>query len=661
MTIFSNERAGGVNDIAIQGDVKEVPAGDLFADMGRTGLKRSVGTIDEEFLPALRGRKAVGVFKEMSLNDATVGSLLFALENLLRQVDWTVVGDDNSPEQSQAVQFLEECMDDMSHSWSDLISEILSMFVYGWSWHEIVYKKRVGPWEKDPSKRSKHTDGKIGWRKMPIRSQETLHRWIFDPDGGVQGMEQLAPPEYQMRTMSIQKCLLFRTSRHKDNPEGRSILRNAYRPWYFKKRLEEFEAIGVERDLAGLPMARVPADIMKANASPDKKAMYQAFKKLVSNVRRDEHDGLVIPSETDDKGNPVYDFELMTSGGTRTFNTSEIIGRAALDILSVVLGDFIKLGHEGSGSYAMHVDKTGIFRAALNTFAKQIADVFNRHAIPRLFAANNWKLDRLPRIEPSNVDPPNLAELGQFMTSMAGLGMTFFPDPDLEKYLRETAHLPALSEEAEEMRRQMADQNNAMMYMQSSMDAQGAAQQHEMVEGGMTPDQAMMASQTPTPEMQAQDPATQMQQQQGAMDLESKQQQMQLDAAGRQQDLEHKDQAHQQTMAQTAQAGDLQRQQGEADLTLKMKQMQMELDQMKARMGLERQGQQADLKNKQEASRVDLDGKKKAQVFDLDAKRKQAQAAKTGARDSGTRSDASKRPVRRGVSKSIAPNPFARR
>ena len=32
------------------------------------------------------------------------------------------------------------------------------------------------------------------------------------------------------------------------------MLRNSYRSWYYKKRLEEFESVGVERDLAGLPM-----------------------------------------------------------------------------------------------------------------------------------------------------------------------------------------------------------------------------------------------------------------------------------------------------------------------------------------------------------------------------------------------------------------------
>lgn len=36
--------------------------------------------------------------------------------------------------------------------------------------------------------------------------------------------------------------------REKD-PEGKSILRNAYRSWYFKKRIQEIEGIGIEATL----------------------------------------------------------------------------------------------------------------------------------------------------------------------------------------------------------------------------------------------------------------------------------------------------------------------------------------------------------------------------------------------------------------------------
>jgi hypothetical protein len=89
------------------------------------------------------------------------------------------------------------------------------------------------------------------------------------------------------------------------------------------------------------------------------------------NVRRDEHEGLVLPSEYDpDTKQPLFDFELLSSGGARTFDTNALIQRYEQRILMSVMADFLLLGHEGVGSYAMHVDKTGIFKAALNTIAR---------------------------------------------------------------------------------------------------------------------------------------------------------------------------------------------------------------------------------------------------------------------------------------------------
>jgi hypothetical protein len=603
----------------VQGEVSEkLNSGPALGELGATGLKRSAGIIDEEFLPALKGTKGDQVFTEMSKNDPIVGALLFTIEKLLRQIDWNVVGADQSPEQQQAVEFVEECMSDMSHSWDDLIAEVLSMLPYGWSWHEVVYKKRIGPWETSPKRKSKFNDGKIGWRKISIRAQETLFRWVFDDDGGIKGMVQIPAPRYTQITIPIEKSLLFRVGTHKGNPEGVSILRNAYRPWYFKKRLEEFEAIGVERDLAGLPTAKVPSRMMKPNATPDDARMFNAFKKLVSNVRRDEHEGIVIPSDADpDTKLPLYEFELMSSGGSRTFDTNALIDRNSQAILMTVLADFIMVGHQDGGSYALHVDKTGIFRAALNSIAQSIADTFNRHAIPRLFAINGWKLDQLPTLKPGNVDPPNLTELGGFMTQMAQLGMTFFPDPDLEKFLRETAHLPELPEEVEEQHRSMAQQQNAMDFMQQKMAHQGVADQEQMVQDGLTPDQAQIESQSPHPdgiqgqaanqqmanEQQMADQKLQNTAQEGQLKAAQGAQQLQLGAATGQQKLQQSDAAHQQQMSQTdaqnqlantqtATQGQLsaQQKQDELQFTQLMNQLQAAHDQQMKDMELQ-QGQ----------------------------------------------------------------------
>jgi hypothetical protein len=465
-----------------------------LVELGVTGLKRTAGYIDEEFLPALRGRKAVKVYREMSTNDSMVGALLFAIDKLIREVEWKVVPADQTPDNANAAEFLESCMNDMS--------QVLSMLAYGWSWHEIVYKRRLGPWEKDPKKKSKYDDGMIGIRKMPIRAQETLLRWGFDDAGGIRAMVQMAPPRYQATVLPIEKSLLFRTSISKGNPEGVSLLRNAYRSWYFKKRLEEFEAIGVERDLAGMPVARVPADFLQAMPGTDKAKTVDAFKKMVRGVRRDENEGLVLPSQFDrDTKQQLFEFELMSAAGSRQFDTNAIIQRYEQRILMSVLADFILVGHEDTGSYSLHTDKTGIFRAALNAITKAIADTLNRHLVPRLFSANGWKPSELPTFEPSNIDPPDLDQLAQFITATAGAGMQWFPDPELEKFVRDIAHLPEMTDETVEYKRAMLLQQQAMEYAGGQMDMLGMQQKAQMAAQGYSPEQAQMASESVPPEI----------------------------------------------------------------------------------------------------------------------------------------------------------------
>jgi hypothetical protein len=324
--------------------------------------------------------------------------------------------------------------------------------------------------------RSKYSDGLIGWRKVPIRAQETLLRWEFDDEGGVQALVQLAPPDYKQVTIPIRKSLLFRTALHKGSPEGQSILRTAYRPWYFKKRIEEIEAIGIERDLAGMPIASVPAELFSAQPGSRDYATLQAFKKMVRSIRRDEQEGIVMPQSytqvSTGQGQPEYNFELLSSSGGRQFDTNAIIERYEQRILMTVLADFILVGHEGQGSYALHTDKTGIFRSSLNSFATAIANVFNRHELPRLFALNGWRLQQLPQIKPSDVDAPDLTELGSFMTEMSQAGMQWFPDPELEDFIRKSAKLPPKSPEVQQLQDQQNAQSQAMQMAQAQMMAQ---------------------------------------------------------------------------------------------------------------------------------------------------------------------------------------------
>jgi len=173
---------------------------ETFTELGVTGLKRHNGFIDEEFLRELQGTKGIEAFKEMRDNEPVIGSMLFAIEMLIRQVPWSVREASDSNADMEAADFMQSNLDDMSMTWADTISEILSMLPFGWSFHEIVYKRRLG--EKT---NSRFNDGRVGWRKLPIRSQETLFEWKFDQEGGIAGMVQQAPPDFKIREIPIEK------------------------------------------------------------------------------------------------------------------------------------------------------------------------------------------------------------------------------------------------------------------------------------------------------------------------------------------------------------------------------------------------------------------------------------------------------------------------
>ena len=420
----------------------------LFREAGSTGLRRTGGIIYEEFLPQLQGYRATQVFREMTDNDPIVGAILFAIDKLVRQVKWRVQPATNSLEDKRAAKFVESCMNDMSTSWEDTISEILSMLSYGWSYHEIVYKKREGNESEASDNRSKYSDGLIGWRKLPIRAQDTRQEWKFDDNGGCIGMLQSAPPDYTLRFIPIERALLFRTTSAKNNPEGRSILRNAYRPWYFKRRIEEIEAIGVERDLAGFPVMYVDPEIMRTDASDTAKAIFGDYKDAVINIRRDQQEGMILPAIYDDKNNLLYRLELISAGGNRQFDTDRIITRYDQRIATSVLADFILLGQSANGSYALSSDKTNLFSVSLRCWLEVIRSVFNQFAIPRLFAVNGFGIENLPSIEYGDIEAPPLGELGNYIQVLAGAGVPLFPDDNLENHLRSLANLPEKRETA---------------------------------------------------------------------------------------------------------------------------------------------------------------------------------------------------------------------
>lgn len=497
-------------------------------EIGSTGLRRSGGVVIEELFRELEGQRGRLKYKEMGDNDPVISGILYAFEMMFRQARMTVrpgninhsgkmedskfygkegaseefaepadgvvqkqedleedvdgpleegLGGLENPkdpleeEAEEIAEFVESCFYDMSHSFSDFMSEIASMFQYGWDGHEIVYKERKGFDPKNTEKSSRFDDGKIGWKKFAHRSQNSLFEWGITEQGDLKSFKQQdfyrgdsdhgSTGGSTVKEIPIEKMLLFRTSSRYNNPEGRSLLRGSYRPWYFKKRIEEIEAIGIERDLAGMPVIHAPVDLFSENASSEMKSLFASLKNAVQNIRRDAQDGLIFPLEYDENGNKRYEFELASTGGRRQIDTNEIIRRRNMEMAMAVLSDFMMLGHENTGSFALSHDKTQMFSVSLDGFLMQVADVINRQAIPRLMRLNGMDLQLAPYVTFEKIQEPTLTEISEYIQRLARAGAPFFPDRRLQEWLHERAGFPIPIdpvEQAEEKEKAMVEE-----------------------------------------------------------------------------------------------------------------------------------------------------------------------------------------------------------
>lgn len=426
----------------------------------RSGSGKGYGSIFyEEFLPQLQGKRGVNTYAEMADNDPTITAILNAIENLMLQCDFHVEPAGDSAKDKEAAEFVESCMNDMERTWTDTLSEILSFMTFGWSYHEIVYKWRLGK-TKSPITNSKYEDGLIGWRKLPIRAQDTLEGWEYaEGTDDLLGMVQQAPPDFERITIPIENALHFRTRSRKDNPEGRSILRGAYRAYYFKKRIEEIEGYGIERDLAGFPVLYSPPDQDIWADNPETKAKLARAEYIVSSIRRDAREGLVLPGGYEQ--GTGWKFELLASTGRRQFDTNAIIDRYDKRIATSALADFVMLGQNQVGSFALADSKTKVFSLAIGTYLDIICEVFNNQGIPRLIDVNGDHFKGItdyPKMVHGDIEEKDLAQYAAFLKEMIGSGV-IVPDEALEEEVRRVGGLPEKLETAAPGEEQPGERN----------------------------------------------------------------------------------------------------------------------------------------------------------------------------------------------------------
>lgn len=407
-----------------------------LGESGYQGLNVWNGVSNDELKKELNFPGSLKTFKQMSYH-STINAALTLYESLISKATWVVKPPiDATQEEKDQAQFIRECMDDMEHSWKEFVKDALSMNVFGFSVHEKVYRRRL------KSAGSKFDDGKIGWKKLPIRTQETISKFLFSDNGNeIRGVKQdvrlVADPYSRFANrptseviLPMSKVLLFRTGRHRGDPYGKSPLRDAYLAWRYLAVIEEIESNGIAKDLAGLPVLYLPPQYLSADATPEQQAIRKYYEKALSLLQQNQQSAFILPQAFDpETRQPLFKLDLLSMEGKKNFDTTKVKEYYKNLILTSLFADILIMGQTTTGSFALGQVKNSLTGTAVEQLIQGIKDVVNKDLVRQTYELNGWDTSRMCEIDYENLEDTDLETFSKAIQRMGSVG---FLTKDLE-------------------------------------------------------------------------------------------------------------------------------------------------------------------------------------------------------------------------------------
>ncbi len=401
-----------------------------MAESGYLGLNIFDGVTQEELSRELNFPNSVRTFKEMTYHPA-INAPLTLYQNLISKVSWRFLPPENATdEEKRQAEIVNQMMQDMDGTWREFISDVMSAQVYGFSVHEKVYRRRL------KSSGSKYDDGLIGWRKLPIRSQDTIEKFVFDASGNdIIGVKQNISRvgsnagRYEKRkdltvVLPKSKFLHFKFGKHRGDPFGKSPLRDAYAAWRYLSIIEEIESHGVAKDLSGLPILMLPPQYLSEDASPSQKAVKAYYENAMRNLQINQQSAMILPMAYDpDTRQPLFKLELLSLDGKKAMDTIKIKEYYKSLIFNTLFASVLTLGDSSTGSFALGQIKnslTGMYAEALIT---SICDTLNQDLIVQTYELNGWDVTRAGKLDWEDIEATDLETYSKSIQRMSAVSM----------------------------------------------------------------------------------------------------------------------------------------------------------------------------------------------------------------------------------------------
>ncbi len=393
----------------------------------------------------------------MAETDETVGAMFWCVHSAIRQITFEHVpqidGVDDTAGDAEAkkhADFMNTVLKDMNAPFGDHVEDALTMMWAGFSTIEMVTKRRDGV-------NSRFKDNFYGLKSLNLISQITIHNWDYSADGTeLMSFRQAG----NGKPVPLYKTLLYRTTTAYNMPQGRPLLQNAWRAWKLKRKVQDSEAIGIERDLCGLPVMRLPKEVMDAQYELESdnitltkeamqaRAMVQNALLATQDMRLNKSGGLVLPSDTWGVENgstdttPMYDFSIVTTGGQRSIDARTAARDYDHSIARVILLQFLMLGQRSGGSYGLSDDQSSMALASINALTQKIVDEWNHKAVPYIWQVNGFDPKYRPRLRHGEINKTSVVQLGQFLAGL-GKGVELWAsDPKMRVAAAKAAGLP---------------------------------------------------------------------------------------------------------------------------------------------------------------------------------------------------------------------------
>ena len=400
-----------------------------MGELGSLGIRHFGGVTQDELKAELNWPRSINTFRDMSYHSA-VNAPLTLFENIISKATWVYKPPaDATEEEKNQAKIINQMMQDMEQPWSEFIRDVLSSNVFGFSVHEKVFRKRY------KANGSLYDDGIIGWRKLPIRVQESISKFIFSEDGneiiGVQQNLSAINDIYNrfssrgnLINIPRSKFLLFRTGKHRGDPFGKSPLRDAYLAWRFLTALEELEATGVAKDLNGLPVLMLPAQYLAADAPPEVQAIRLYYENVMRNLQMNEQSAVILPQVIDEGSKqPMFKLDLLSVDGKKNFDISKIKEYYKNLIFTSLFSDVLTLGQSSTGSFALGSIKNSLSGAYAERLISNIAEVIQNDLIRQTYELNSWPTERMGKLDFDNLDNTDVESLSKYLQRVASVGL----------------------------------------------------------------------------------------------------------------------------------------------------------------------------------------------------------------------------------------------